>query len=159
VIRTNTSAANDEVIQAEAVTEMDSLWLGMIQEVAKDSISALEGAAKQLISIVSILQGIYFAGISFGNLKQILVVQSAQAWGLVILFILPIALWLGSLVFAINVFLPKRYKTILSSSKMTHQTYNEITSAKLRELRKAHLLLVAGFVPLLVNIVVYLAWL
>lgn len=150
---------NEAVLEAEQVTDVDRFWLTLGQETLKESITALEGAAKQLISIVSILQGIYFAAISFSNLKQILVVQSAQGWLLVIAFVLPIALWLASLVFAINVFTPRLYSTNLSSPQMTQETYDKLVKTKHGELRKAHVLLVVGFVPLLLSIVVYLAWL
>jgi hypothetical protein len=149
---------DEEVFEAEQVTDVDRFWLTLGQETLKESISALEGAAKQLISIVSILQGIYFAAISFSNLKQVLVVQSAQGWLLVVVFVLPIALWLASLVFAINVFTPRLYSSNLSSPQMTQETYDKLVKAKHRELRKAHVLLVVGFVPLLVSIVAYLAW-
>ncbi|MGZ4846520.1 MAG: hypothetical protein ACXV3D_04065 [Halobacteriota archaeon] len=79
----------EEVYEAEQATDVDRFWLTLGQETLKESITALEAAAKQLIRIVSILQGIYFAAISFSNLKRILVIQSTQGWFLIILFVPP----------------------------------------------------------------------
>jgi hypothetical protein len=39
------------------------------RDVASKSIDAIEDAAKQLIAIITLLQGIYFAAISFSALK------------------------------------------------------------------------------------------
>jgi len=46
------------------------LLAGDGRSVSKESIAALEDAAKQLISITSLTQGIYFAAISFSDLKK-----------------------------------------------------------------------------------------
>ncbi|MGZ4846425.1 MAG: hypothetical protein ACXV3D_00320 [Halobacteriota archaeon] len=150
---------NENVYDAKEVTEVDRFWLSLGQETLKESLGILDGAAKQLISIVSILQGIYFAAISFSNLKQILIVQNIQGGLLVFVLILPIAFWLTSLAFATNVFTPRPYSTNLSSPQIAKETHDDAVDIKHKQLHNAHLFLVAGFVPLLISIVGYLVWL
>ena len=145
-------------VQGQSMTKLDRFWLETARGAAKESISALEEAAKQLIGITSLLQAIYFAAISFGELKKSLVVEGVVDWLLVFLFVLPIVLWLFSLGFAVRVFKPKTYKTNLSSPDLARQMYGEIVSYKHEQLQRAHFFLVLGFVPLVVNIVLYLAW-
>ncbi|MGD0951737.1 MAG: hypothetical protein ABR985_04980 [Methanotrichaceae archaeon] len=70
----------DEVVEVQAAqpSAMDRFWLETARSVSKESIGALEDAAKQLISITSLTQGIYFAAISFSDLKKTLVVHDWQ---------------------------------------------------------------------------------
>ena len=51
---------------------MDKFWLTTIQTAAQGSVAALEDAAKQLVTITSFAQTLYFAAISFGDLKKAL---------------------------------------------------------------------------------------
>ena len=62
-------------VQAAQPSAMDRFWLETARSVSKESIAALEDAAKQLISITSLTQGIYFAAISFSDQKKALVVH------------------------------------------------------------------------------------
>ena len=145
-------------VQGRSLTKLDRFWLETTRDSAKESIGALEEAAKQLISVTSLLQAIYFAAISFGELKKSLVVEGAVDWLLVFLFVLPIVFWLFSLGFAVRVFKPKTYKTNLSSPDLARQMYEDVVSYKHKQLGRAHIFLLLGFVPLVVNIVLYLAW-
>ena len=145
-------------VQGRSLTKLDRFWLETARDSAKESIGALEEAAKQLISVTSLLQAIYFAAISFGELKKSLVVEGAVDWLLVFLFVLPIVFWLFSLGFAVRVFKPKTYKTNLSSPDLARQMYEDVGSYKHKQLGRAHIFLLLGFVPLVVNIVLYLAW-
>ncbi len=79
-------------VAAAAPSSVDRFWLDAARGAARESIPALEEAAKQLISITSLTQGIYFAAISFSDLKAALVVQDLQGWLLVLLFASPIVL-------------------------------------------------------------------
>ncbi|HOO53519.1 MAG TPA: hypothetical protein PLM24_08660 [Methanothrix sp.] len=149
---------DNEPVRGGSLTRLDRFWLETARSAAKESVGALEEAAKQLISVTSLIQAIYFAAISFSDLKESLVVEGANDWLLVLLFVLPIVLWLTSLRFAVRVFKPETYKTNLSSPDLARSMYEEMVAYKHRQLRRAHLFLVLGFVPLVVNIVLYLAW-
>jgi hypothetical protein len=150
----------DEAVEVPAAqpSAMDRFWLETARSVSKESISALEDAAKQLISITSLTQGIYFAAISFSDLKKSLIINDWHGWLLVLLFASPIVLWLISLGFAIRVFAPETYKTNLQSPDLAKEMLQKIVAYKHKQLKLAHKALLAGFVLLVFNIVVYLAW-
>lgn len=152
------SEGDEKPVQGRSLTKLDRFWLETAQGAAKESVGALEEAAKQLISVTSLLQAIYFAAISFSELKEGIVVEDAVNWLLVLLFVLPIVLWLASLSFAVRVFKPETYKTNLSSPDLARSMYEEMAAYKHQQLQRAHLFLVLGFLPLAVNIVFYLAW-
>jgi hypothetical protein len=150
----------EEVVDVPAAqpSAMDRFWLESARGAAKDSISALEEAAKQLISITSLTQGIFFAAISFSDLKKVLVVNDWQGWLLVLLFTGPILLWLISLGFAVRVFIPETYNTNLQSPDLAKEMLQQITAYKHQQLLRAHTALLLGFGLLAVNIVIYLGW-
>jgi len=83
----NHNKKNQGEITGERVTEEDILWLEMGKSVVKDAVHRVEEAAKQLISITSALQAIYFAAISFSDLKKAFVMQDLYGWILVALFV------------------------------------------------------------------------
>ncbi|HII06834.1 MAG TPA: hypothetical protein HA349_05850 [Methanotrichaceae archaeon] len=145
-------------VRGGSLTKLDRFWLETAQGAAKESVTSMEVAAKQLISVTSLLQAIYFAAISFSELKGSLVAEDAVGWLLVLLFVLPIVFWLASLGFAVRVFKPETYKTNLSSPDLARQMYEGMVAYKHEQLQRAHLFLLLGFVPLVVNIVLYLAW-
>jgi p-aminobenzoyl-glutamate transporter AbgT len=151
---------SEEVVEVPAAqpSVMDRFWLDTARSATKESIGALEDDAKQLISITSLIQGIYFAAISFGDLKMALVVHDWQGWLTVLLFASPIALWLVSLAFAVRVFTPEIYKTNLQSPDLAKGMLQQITAYKYKQLRWAHVALLLGFVLLVINIVLYLGW-
>lgn len=150
----------DEPVEIAAATPsaMDRFWLETARGATKESIPALEEAAKQLISITSLTQGIYFAAISFSDLKAELAVQDLLGWFLVFLFASPIVLWLISLAYAVRVFAPETYKTNLQSPQLAREMLARMADYKHLQLQRAHRALLLGFLLLVVNIIVYLAW-
>lgn len=150
----------EDVIEVCAVqpTAIDRFWLEAARNASKGSIGALEDAAKQLISITSLAQGIYFAAISFSDLKKALVVQDWHGWFQVFLFASPIILWLISLGFAVRVFTPETYKTNLQSPDLAREMLQKIIAYKHKQLKWAHRALLFGFVLLVLNIIIYLGW-
>ncbi len=148
-----------EEIQGVALTPLDRFWLDTARTAAKDSITSLEEAAKQLIAIATLAQTIYFAAISFSDLKKGLVqLAPAQQWTFVILLAVPIAAWLVSLWFAIRVFKPETYRTNLNSPDLARDLYMQVVAYKHQQLQRAYLALAVGFIPLLLNIMLYLLY-
>jgi hypothetical protein len=143
-------------VNGEPVSELDRFWVDVAHGMVKESVSALEGAAKQLISVASLLQGIYFAAISFSDLKKALDVQDNQGWLLVFLFVSPIIPWIISVGLAIRVFKPEFYTTNLQSPYLSRRMYEEIVSYKQRYLRYSYWALLVGFILLAMNIIIYL---
>lgn len=149
----------NKVFKASLPTEEDLFWLELARTNAKESIKAQEEAAKQLISMTTFSQTIYFAVVSFGEVKKSLFLfQITPQTLVIILLITPLVFWLFSLLFATRVFTPKPYKTNLSSPPDAREMYQRIIAYKQRQLNRAHLALVLGFVPLVLNIIVYLSY-
>jgi hypothetical protein len=148
------SALNDEnrVISSAQASNLDTFWIETMQKLAQESTKSIEDAAKQMIAIISLLQTIYFAAVSFSNLKSSLKLMDP----IVLLFLSPIALWLVSLALAILVFIPRRYDTNLESPSRSASTFKDIVSFKQNALFWSYIVLVAGFLMLLVSIFVYL---
>jgi hypothetical protein len=143
-------------VQGEALTPLDRFWLDTARAAAKESVGALEEAARQLIGVASLSQGIYFAAISFGEVKTLLrEFAVALQWAVTGALALPLVCWIVALYFAIRVFVPQTYATNLASPDLARETYQAIVAYKHAQLRRAHIALVLGFVPLIVNIVLF----
>lgn len=150
-------APNPPPTPSAALTALDRFWLEAAREMTKESVKALEEAAKQLITVTSFAQSVYFAAISFGDLKKALdQIGTAAQVGLIVALVLPLLFWIGSLAFAIRVFKPETYRTNLESPDAARETYLEIVAYKRRNLGQAHRWLVLGFLPLVLNILAYL---
>jgi hypothetical protein len=147
-------AAPDAI--GEYVTELDEFWLETARTAVRESVASLEEAAKQLIGAVTLVEGIYFAAISFSDLRKVMAVQGPEADFRIMLFVSPIILWLVCLFFAVRVFTPKNYDTNLSSPQLAEQLYREMVGYKHRNLKRAYWALLAGFVPLVMAVVYYL---
>lgn len=139
-------------------TDQDSFWLQVGQDATKEAVGRLEEAAKQLITITSLLQGIYFAAISFSDLKKALGGQNFDGYSLfsLVALFMPIFMWLISLGFAIFVLVPVKRLTILNSPDLVRDMYVEAINYKSKYLHYAHLALLLGFVSLIAAIFVYL---
>jgi hypothetical protein len=151
------SGAPDAI--GEPVTDLDEFWLQTARDTVKESIGSLEEAAKQLISAVTLVEGIYFAAVSFSDLRKVTAVLGMDAWLRIILFVSPIVLWLVCLFFAVRVFTPETYKTNLSSPELAEGVYKEMVGYKHRNLKRAYWALMAGFVMMVVAVVYYLKFL
>lgn len=144
-------------VQGQALSPLDSFWLEAARHATKESVSALEEAAKQMIAVTTLAQAIYFAAVSFGDMKAALAALTpARQWLLAIALVVPLVVWLASLAFAVLVFKPKAYRTSLDSPDHAREVYEEIVAYKHCQLARAHRLLAAGFAPLIINIVLYL---
>jgi hypothetical protein len=149
----STPASNlDKTLPSTPASNLDKFWIDTMRKQTQGSTKSIEDAAKQMIVIISLLQTIYFAAVSFSNLKSALILN--DPW--VFLFLSPIALWLISLTLAILVFIPRRYDTNLESPTKSEKTFNDITSFKANILFYSYIVLVIGFLMLLISIFVYL---
>jgi hypothetical protein len=77
--------------KSSSPTDEDLFWLELARNQAKESVKAQEEAAKQLISITTFSQTIYFAVVSFNEVKKGLsIVESNHQWYVVIILITPL---------------------------------------------------------------------
>lgn len=158
------SAAKDSnkplPIIAEQLVEEDKMWLEIRDATVKASVKVIEEAAKQIISLTTFSQGLYFAAISFGDVKKALgLIPSTQHLAIVIALVTPLLFWLVGLYFATRVFVPKIYGMNPKSPDDIKEAYDRIVNFKSRQLSHAHLMLTLGFVPLLINVIGYLLYL
>ena len=140
----------------EPITELEEFWLDTARTSVKESVASLEEAAKQLIGAVTLVEGIYFAAVSWSDMKTIMAVQGWMAWLRIALFVSPIVLWLACLVYATRVFTPETYQTNLSSPDLAEQFHRDLVKYKHKNLKLAHRALLAGFAFMLLAVVAYL---
>lgn len=132
-------------------------WLEFDKELKKGSITKVEDAAKQLITVTSIVQTIYFAAVSFSETKKVLglIPPPVNIWFIFLLFF-PLILWAASLYHSINAFMPKTYLMNEISPDMIEETYMEILKYKSGTLNHAYRLLCIGFAVAFVTLFIYL---
>lgn len=140
-------------VQGEPVGPLDEFWLDTARAATKESVQALEEAAKQLISVTTLSQVIYFAAISFGDVRKALgQLEYWQQLLVTVLLVAPLVFWIASLFYAMQVFKPRTYATNLESPDLARQAHQELVVYKREQLDRAHDALTLGFVPLIVNI-------
>ena len=121
-------------------------WRDAIQEIRKNQVKTVDDAARQLIALVTLLSGLYFHAITFGQIPR------GHA-GLKILFVGPLALWAACLLVATLVFLPLRFE-------VSPYDPDEIERIVGRDLAWKHRLLLASLVLLVISLswLVVAAW-
>ena len=132
------------------IAEPDPFWRQNAQKLVEGSVDTLDNMAKQLITLTSLLEGLYFHAITFSDLKGTL-----SGW-LIWIYIAPIALWMLSLLSAVWTLFPKTYIINIGSSRNSKETYEQIVSKKHFRLKIAAALLVLSFLPLMVAVYYYL---
>ena len=137
-------------------------WLNVKLQANPEGIKHLEEAAKEVIVITSFLQGLYFAAISFSDLKE--VGDTSNSWFdlFVILSLFAFVSWMSSLYFATRVFIPEYYPAGSNSPELSEQAllisraYSKSRDHKYKNLRLSFNLLWISFFPLALNILIYL---
>lgn len=129
--------------------EEAAFWERYFMESPVKDIEVIDSAARQLVAVTSLLQGIYFAAIALSDFKK-----QAAPWQLVIL-VTPAALWLVSLLLAMLTFVPVSRRI---SRDSPHQDLMKIAMQKCRTLWASFYILLVSMALLLVNIVIYLNW-
>ena len=148
--------------QEQLIQNAADHWRTVGNEAPVQAITRIEEAAKQLIGLTTLLQGIYFAIFAFSDVrKQVGALNLPIPHGLVLLlFFLPLLLWLISLYCATRVFVPQPRPEVnlndmsISGWQNIKQTYEQTAEKKLRWLRWSHMLLVISFGVLVILLVV-----
>ena len=131
--------------------EPNPFWRANAEKLVGESITTIEDVAKQLIVVNSLLEGIYFHAITFSDVKPAL-----GSYWTGIIYILPIALWLISLVFAVLTLSPKSCTININSSRNSKETFENIVSKKHGRLEISETLLIVSFVALMAAVWHYL---
>ena len=154
------TGSNDkkETIVAELLTDADIFWIETAQKSTAAGVDALEDGAKQIITTASLLQGIYFAAVSFSDVKKVINFASPWSWVFLLLLLLPAIIWAISCIFALKVFTPRKYDTNFSSPELCKRCFISMVQEKYVNFRKAQWVLVLGFLPFIFGVFVYLAF-
>jgi len=132
------------------VPEPNPFWKKNAENLVGESISSMADVAKQIIVVTSLLEGLYFHAITFSDLRGML------DGGQLLVYLMPIAPWLASLIFAMWSLSPKDYQININSSHESKQTFEEIVNTKYYRLKMAEVFLIASFLPLMIATYCYL---
>jgi len=146
------------------ITDETEHWLRIGLESRSESLKYLEDASKQMVGIASLLQGMYFAAISFSDIKKASDIHNIWFVVFVGFSIVILTIWMISLYFAMHVLIPETYFADLSRSDPVQQAlqirkaFEKILEYKRRNLRRASKLLWLSFIPLAINLLIYLVY-
>lgn len=144
---------NEEKIEeGMLITEEEEFWIKRMREVASDSIKSIEEAGKQLIGIITVMEGIYAAVLAFSGIKVIPKGNMLAA----VIYISPVFLWLISLFFALRVFKTQRYHYYSNSPDSSKQAIQKIADFKHKNLNIAYTFLCISFVIAAAGIIYWL---
>lgn len=130
--------------------EPNPFWKENAQKLVGESVSTIEDAAKQLIAVNSLLEGIYFHAITFSDVKPVL-----NGW-IAGIYLAPVALWLLSLIFAVLALSPENFRINIESTSASKEVFEEIVSRKYARLQVAEGFLILSFMMLFIAVAHYL---
>jgi hypothetical protein len=150
---------NDEPIIPATPTEEDLFWVEIGKDALRNMIGCYDEAAKQLITVSGVLQGLYFVAISFSTIKDQFSINSFNGVFMILLFISPVALWLLSLGCSIYVLIPQHRGDLSFTVAIdVKDRWKLDVGHKSTWLKRAQRLLFLGFIPLLGSIICYLIY-
>ena len=137
---------------------VDLFWKNAMLEMAKASISSIEGSAKHLILVASFLEGVYFHALSFADQDIIsgAAENAALHWLLAILFSAPVLLWLIVLGCAAMVLATKPYTVHPDDPEDAKHIFGRIADTKQRWLTGGLRVLMVSFAVLFLDVFIFL---
>ncbi len=145
----------DEVIEGIPPKEEDVFWKRAMREMAKRSIDSIDSSAKNLVVAITVLVGLYFNALPFDDLKEKFFTSSFDL-AIASIIVLPIALWLISLLCAIFVLFTKSYEVNVDVLGEPKRVFYDIAKRKYRWLKAGLILLIISFLLIIMNIYIYL---
>jgi uncharacterized membrane protein YtjA (UPF0391 family) len=134
----------------QSLAETRTFWHETGKLLIRESIATIDAAARQVIVVAGILEGLYFHAVTFTGLRG-----QAEGWSLV-LYLLPVVLLLVSLTASLMVFLPDRYRLSFQSAEACKLFHERVVRGKLRALRIGSLFLILGVAAIIGAIALYL---
>ncbi len=143
--------------------QMEQHWRQVWNEAPVQTITRIEEAAKQIITITASIQVLYPALFVFSTLRtQIAQFQGGvPGWLLMLPFFLPPGCWLVSLALATRVFLPRirpgvNFNEVSPGAwQQVKDAYAQASEEKLRALHRSHLWLLLSFGCLLLVVILF----
>jgi len=133
------------------VDETYKFWREMARDTVKNSAATIEETAKQLIAVISILEGLYFHAITFGDLRG----KITELLPL-LTYLSPLIFWLFALIAASLVLFPRTYELNINSSEAAKRLHEDMIPRKYLFLVLSLAWMVIGMIFLIVALWVYL---
>jgi hypothetical protein len=130
--------------------KINPFWKENAKKLVGESISTIESVAKEIIVVAGLLEGLYFHAITFSGLR------GSLSGDLVLVYLAPIVLWLGSLFFAMWTLMPQAREININSTDSSKETFEKIVADKHLRLMAAEGFLLASLVFLLIAVYFYL---
>lgn len=130
----------------KAEIEQD-FWEKMSREASIVAITKCEDAAKQLITLVSLMITVYIGIVSFSDVLQ----QPISLRPTLLFILIPLPFWLTSLILATRVIVPKVHVV-----KQIQEDYEKISRVKYVWLQWSYILLIVSMLALIAVITIYL---
>ncbi len=134
------------------VPEPGNLWLESCRQCVKESLGSIESAARQFITVNGVLIGIYFHAVVYTSTLRHRLAMIVPAF----LFLLPLILWLMSLVVSMLVICPAMRELRLTSERDAERSFRRIVAYKYRYYQLAACLMTAGILVLVYLLGMYL---
>jgi hypothetical protein len=154
----STPPQHPEPTDDSLVKENRAFWREVGKEMVKTSINATEEVAKQIIAVASILAGLYFNAIAFGDLIDTNKYPAYLLKGNLTPYLAPVGLLLISLTLAFLVFFPRRYTIDIQSSEAVKRVYTRLATRKLWLVRLSAIFLTLGVFSIGNAAYIYLAY-
>lgn len=119
-------------------------------ELYQNTLKAAREAAKHQSTVVPIMVTAYVAIVSLSGLKQSIGNNLLFA----LLFVAPAFLWILALLSSLQVLMPE----VLSAASSEEVRLSNFVGRKIRQLRTSQLLLVAGLIFMMVDVLLYFAF-
>jgi len=130
--------------------EIMDFWRENGRDIVKQSIESLDQAAKQILTVAGILEGLYFNAIAFSDLRG-----QVDGW-LLGVYVAPIILLLITIFASLTVFLPETYRINMANWRDCKAKFESISKSKLFAVRSASVGLVLSILSLLSAVIAYL---
>lgn len=132
---------DEDVTNGVPLTAEEEFWMQKMRQIAANSIKSVEEAAKQLIGMITVMEGIYAAVLAFSGIKQ---VPQGNMLATAV-YASPIVLWLVALFFALRVFKTQKYDYYSNSPDMSKETFQKIAAFKYKNLNAAYIFVCISF--------------
>lgn len=133
------------------LADTQGFWRETGRQMVQRSIGAADDAAKQIVGVAGILEGLYFHAIAYSTLSGKLP-DATTMW----IYLAPVLSLLLSLASALAVFFPGYYDLNINSWEACRTVHNWVAGRKLRLARIAAVFLVLGVAALFVAVWKYL---
>jgi hypothetical protein len=135
-----------------SVDEIRKFWQELGRDTIKGSAAVVEESARQIISVVGVMEGLYFHAITFAELRG----KVNDLWSIVV-YLSPLIFWLFSMLFSALVFLPRVYDLNIISSESAKKMYEDVGQRKHLFLLTSMFWMVIGGIGLIFALAKYLS--